>query len=111
MGSLNAHLDTLRRILARRRWLVLAVCAPVFLLLAVAASGAPERYEARARVFVDTDTVLKPLMSGLTYQPDIDQQVRMLARTLLSRTNLESLIAIPELGLVGPGGSALDHEL
>ncbi len=59
----------------------------------------PDRYEANARVYVDTQSVLKPLMVGLAYQPDIDQQVRMLARTLVSRPNVERLIDTPEIGL------------
>src|SRR5215831_2515620 len=83
------------RAAGRRRWLVLGVSTVVFLACAAGAQFVPERYEASARIFVDTDTVLKPLMSGLTYQPDIDQQMRMLARTLVSRSNIEKLIATP----------------
>jgi polysaccharide chain length determinant protein (PEP-CTERM system associated) len=60
-----------------------------------------DKYEATARVFVDTQTVLKPLMTGLAFQPDIDQQVRMLARTLISRPNVERLINSPRIGLLG----------
>ena len=59
----------------------------------------PDRYEASAKVFVDTQTVLKPLMTGLAFQPDVDQQVRMLARTLISRPNVERLMSSPRVGL------------
>jgi polysaccharide chain length determinant protein (PEP-CTERM system associated) len=52
----------------------------------------PAKYEASARVFVDTDSVLKPLMEGLAVQPKIEEQVSMLASTLLSRPNVEKLI-------------------
>src|SRR3989344_6675529 len=40
-------------------------------------------------------------MSGLAFQPDVDQQVRMLARTLISRPNVERLISSPRVGLQG----------
>ena len=59
----------------------------------------PSQYEATARVYVDTQSVLKPLMSGLTVQPNIEQQVAILGRTLLSRPNVERLIRQADLDL------------
>lgn len=84
----------------QRRWIGMAA-AWVVALLAMAAVTLVirDRYEASAKVFVDTQTVLKPLMSGLAFQPDVDQQVRMLARTLISRPNVEQLIKSPRAGL------------
>lgn len=74
-------------------WLVAALSIAVVLVLR-------DRYEASAKVFVDTQTVLKPLMNGLAFQPDVDQQVRMLARTLISRPNVEQLMRSPRVGLL-----------
>jgi polysaccharide chain length determinant protein (PEP-CTERM system associated) len=72
-----------------------AVAVVTFLTLASGSLLVRDRYEASARVYVDTQTVLKPLMAGLTVQPDIDQQVRMLARTLVSRENVDKLLKAP----------------
>ena len=93
------------RAVARHRGLAFGIALAVALLSAALITIRPDRYEARARVYVDTQTVLKPLMAGLTFQPDVDQQVRMLARTLISRPNVERLVAMPELQLsqAGPG--------
>lgn len=84
----------------QRRWMGMAA-AWIVLLSSMAAVTlfVRDRYEASAKVFVDTQTVLKPLMSGLAFQPDVDQQVRMLARTLISRPNVERLIRSPRTGL------------
>lgn len=83
----------------QRRWLGVAVAWGVALLGAAAVVVMRDRYEASARVFVDTQTVLKPLMTGLAFQPDVDQQVAMLAKTLISRPNIERLIQSPRIGL------------
>ncbi|MCH8179587.1 MAG: DUF4407 domain-containing protein [Proteobacteria bacterium] len=84
----------------QRRWLGMAAAWAVSLLaMAAVTLVIRDRYEASAKVFVDTQTVLKPLMSGLAFQPDVDQQVRMLARTLISRPNVEQLMKSPRTGL------------
>lgn len=94
-----AQLHRWIRLVSRRRWLVLGVGSATAALCAIGVASIPERYEASARIYVDTQTVLKPLMANLAYQPDIDQQVGMLARTLISRPNVERLVRRPELGL------------
>ena len=55
-------------------------------------ANTPKIYEASARIYVDTQSILKPLMAGLTVQPNVEQQVSMLSRTLISRPNVEKLI-------------------
>lgn len=73
-------------------WLVgVAAAAGVYLI--------PDRYESSARIYVDTQSVLKPLMSGLAIQPDINQQINILSRTLISRPNVEKLIRMADLDL------------
>lgn len=73
-------------------WLVAALVAVAVLLI-------PDRYEAKARVYVNTQSILRPLMTGLAIQPDIEQQVTMLSRTLISRPTVEKLIRMSDLDL------------
>lgn len=86
------------RALWRGRWIAVGVAWGVSVILAVAILFVRDRYEASARIFIDTQSVLKPLMVGLTFQPDIDQQVKMLTQTLITRPNLERLRAAPDIG-------------
>lgn len=80
-------------------WLVGAIAAGVILRI-------PDRYEASARIYVDTQSILKPLMSGLAIQPNVEQQVMMLSRTLISRPNIEKLIRMSDLDLNIKGKAA-----
>ncbi|MBX9965119.1 MAG: chain length-determining protein [Burkholderiales bacterium] len=83
----------------RRRWIGLVVAWIVGVGGAVMIFLTPDRYEASARIFVDTQTMLRPLLSGLAVQPDINEQVMMLSRTLISRPNVERLIRMTDLDL------------
>jgi polysaccharide chain length determinant protein (PEP-CTERM system associated) len=76
----------------RMRWTGLAVAWLVGLVGGVAVARIPDRFEATARVFVDTKSVLRPLMRDLTVELDIDQTVALLARTLITRPNVEQLM-------------------
>ncbi len=83
----------------QRRWLGIIVAWIVGIASVVAVLAIPDKYEASARVFVDTQSILRPLMSGLVTQPNIDQQVMMLSRTLITRPNVEKLIRMADLDL------------
>jgi len=73
-------------------WVVGAIAAGVILRI-------PNQFEASARIYVDTQSILRPLMSGLAVQPNIEQQIMMLSRTLITRPNVEKLIRMADLDL------------
>lgn len=57
----------------------------------------PDRYEAWARVYVDTESMLRPLLSGLAVQPNVGQIVSMMGRTLVSRPNVDKIISMTDM--------------
>ncbi|PTD96753.1 XrtA system polysaccharide chain length determinant [Pseudothauera lacus] len=83
----------------RFRWWGLALTWVVGAAAAVVIYLMPDRYESTARVYVDTQSVLRPLMSGLAVQPNLDQQIAILSRTLITRPNVEKLITMADLDL------------
>lgn len=92
MDELIAQALAVARGMWRRRWAGLVVAWVVGALGATLLWRMQDRYEATARVFVDTKSVLKPLMRDLTVEPDIDQTIALLARTLITRPNIELLM-------------------
>ncbi len=52
----------------------------------------PDRYTVTARLVVDTETILGPLMADIAVTPDFDRQVTMIRETLFSEPNLVELI-------------------
>lgn len=90
---------TILRAMWKHRWVGVAVAWVVGLIGAGVVLRVPDKYEASARIYVDTQSILKPLMSGLAVQPNVEQQVAMLTRTLISRPNVEKLVRMADLDL------------
>jgi polysaccharide chain length determinant protein (PEP-CTERM system associated) len=81
------------------RWPGLVVAWTAAVVGVVVVMKIPDQYEATTRIYVDTDSILKPLMAGLTVQPNVEQQIGMLSRTMLSRPNMEKLVRMADLDL------------
>lgn len=103
MEELVKQVMTALRGMWKFRWHGLIVSWIVAIVGVVAVFRIPDQYEATARIFVDTDSILKPLMSGLAVQPNVEQQISMLSRTLLSRPNIEKLVRMADLDLKSEG--------
>lgn len=99
MELLIGQLLIIVRRMWKYRWVGLVVAWVTGLVGAVVVFVLPDRYEASARIYVDTQSILKPLMSGLAVQPNVEQQVTMLSRTLISRPNVEKLVRMADLDL------------
>lgn len=95
---LHTVVSVLRGIV-RFRWVALVVAFTLAVISAAAVSQLPDKYEGRARVFVDSNRVLQPLLKGLAVQPDVNQRVRLMSRTLMSRPNMEKLVRMADIGV------------
>jgi len=81
----------------RRRWLLIAAAWGVCLIGWTAVWLVPSSYESKARLYVDTDAILTPLLRGLAIDSATASQLELMQKTLLSRPNLEKLIATTSL--------------
>jgi polysaccharide chain length determinant protein (PEP-CTERM system associated) len=81
----------------QRRWWGVAVAWLVCIIGWTWVMVIPDRYEASARVYVDTQSLLKPLLSGLAVEPNVEQQIRLMTRQLVSRPTLEKVARMTDL--------------
>jgi polysaccharide chain length determinant protein (PEP-CTERM system associated) len=84
----------------RKRWYIALVgwvlCIPGWFGVV----ALPDRYESAARVYVDTDNLLSPLLRGISVEGNVGQQVDFMQRTLLSRPNVDKLMRMTDLDLL-----------
>jgi polysaccharide chain length determinant protein (PEP-CTERM system associated) len=92
----------------RRRWSGILMAWLVCGLGWVGTYAIPNQFESNARLFVDTDAILTPLLRGIAPEQAPATQLEVLQRTLLSKPNLEKLISKTDLDLTI--GGPLDRE-
>jgi polysaccharide chain length determinant protein (PEP-CTERM system associated) len=83
----------------RRRWTGVIVAWLVCAFGWAAITFIPNDYESSARLYVDADAVLTPLLNGIEADSAPASQLELLQRTLLSRPNLEKVISKTDLDL------------
>ena len=75
----------------RFRWFGVAAAFIVALIGWSMVFALPDKYEADARVFVDTRTALKPALQGLTTDQNVDAQINYVRQSLLEGPQLEKI--------------------
>lgn len=75
----------------RFRWYALAAAWAVMVVSCAYVVSLPSTYEADARVYVDTDSLLKPLLQGLAVNTDAESRVGMVAHMIMARKHLEQV--------------------
>ncbi len=92
----------------RFRWAAIGiawlVCAVGWVIVFVQ----PDVHRASARVYVDTQSALRPLLQGLAVNTDAMVAANMMTRVLISRPNLERLIQ--DAGLLAADGERAKRE-
>ena len=93
----------------QRRWIALGVAWIVCAIGWTAIYLLPNQYEATARLHVDSDAVLTPLLRGVAADSSATTQLDVLQRTLLSRPNLQKLVSKTDLDLTLDSGADRDR--
>ena len=91
MQELFAQLLLILRGAWRYRWQALALTWFIALLGWFLVATIPDEFEAQTQVYVDTESLLKPLLQGIAVNRDVMSQVAMMQAVMLSRPNLEKV--------------------
>lgn len=95
----------------RYRWYAMAGAWIVILIGWFIVARMPDEYRASARVYVNTDTILRPLLRGLTVETNVNQRLGLMTKTLLSRPNLEKVARMTDLDLRAKTPEAMESLL
>lgn len=74
------------------RWYGLAAAWVVCLLAWLSVALIPNTYQSRAEVYIDTHTLLRPLLQGLAVTTDPNQEIGVMLQALLTEPTLESVV-------------------
>jgi polysaccharide chain length determinant protein (PEP-CTERM system associated) len=99
MAEMMALLLSFLKAIGKYRWYAVAITWLVAIVGWTVVSKLPNDYQASARVYVDTQSILKPLMASMTTLPNTEQQVMFMRRTLISRPNVERVLRMVDLDI------------
>ncbi|WP_206483073.1 XrtA system polysaccharide chain length determinant [Thalassotalea sp. G2M2-11] len=95
---LEQALDYLKGIWLKRRYIMIStwlICPLLWIVIV----NLDDIYESEARVYADTQSILGPLLKGLTVETNTDRQIQLMVRTLLSRPNIERITRMTDLDI------------
>jgi polysaccharide chain length determinant protein (PEP-CTERM system associated) len=108
MADITAAILNFLKAIGKYRWHAVVITWVVAVAGWAVVLKLPDQYEASARVYVDTQSILKPLLSGMTTTPAVEQQVLFMRGTLFSRPNVEKVMRMVDLDVKAT--SANEHD-
>ncbi|WP_329743189.1 XrtA system polysaccharide chain length determinant [Dyella sp. A6] len=75
----------------RYRWHALIVAWCLMILGAALVFSLPNKYRANAQVYADTEALTNPLLRGVAVQPNVQERLKIITHTLLTRPNIQAV--------------------
>jgi len=97
------------RALWRRRWLAMAAAWGICMVGWLVVATLPDRYEASARVYADSRTVLQKVVDGIAIDQDFDSELQMVREALLSRPQVEAVAHKTKLDATVTDAAGMDR--
>src|SRR4051812_26300264 len=110
---MNAQIQIFRsylRMIWLYRWVMLLVAGIICIAGWFVVLAMPNQYQVNAKLFIDTRSMLRPLLKGLVINDSLLQDtVALMRRTLLTRPNLEELARRTDLDLMAKTPAEFDR--
>lgn len=91
----------------RFRWYMFIEAWVVCLLGWYIVWSIPNQYQTSARIFVDTRSMLQPMLKDIAYTSQVEEQVNIMMQTILNRNNIEKVLRATDLDLTVKNDSDL----
>jgi len=99
LANLKEQLLLFARGVWKNRWIAIAIAWVILIVGVIGVDLINNRYKAETKVYIDSTSVLQPLLRGLAIEPDFNSIVQLMVRQLLSRPNLERAIRAMDMDL------------
>jgi polysaccharide chain length determinant protein (PEP-CTERM system associated) len=93
------------------RWYGIATAWLICLAGWIGVGAMPDVYQSEAKVYIDTDTLMRPLLKGLAVSTDPDQQVSVMLRTLVTRPNIEQVVRLTDPNAASMSAAAMQDKI
>ena len=87
------------------RWYAISVAWVVCIIGWASIAAIPDQYKAEAKVYIDSQNIMDPLLKGLTVTLDSTEEIAIMLKTLITRPTLEQVIH-----LTNPNANSLTPE-
>ena len=109
MNDLVAQAIVFFNSLWRRRNQALAIAWLVCLAAWAYIATLPNVYDSSARVYVDTRSILEPLLQGLAIDSNSGAEVEVMQRSLLTRPNIEKVARMTDLDITATNAAEMEE--
>lgn len=77
--------------------LLVCICGWTFVFMM------PDKFESKAKVHIDSSTIIRPLMRGMVIDPDVSALIRIIQQLMFTRPNLEKVVELSQLKPIKTG--------
>ena len=111
MNELYTQFLELANAVWRKRWMALLVAWIICIAGWAFVTSKPNFYTSTARLYVDTESILSPLLKGLAVEENVKPEIEVLNRSLTSRSNLEKVARLTDLDITATTPAQMQYLL